>query len=566
MKEKIKSYLENEDKKLKKIDYIVLAIIILLYSILSFYNLGSTKNPQTFFKTTKNEHEVLLDIGSDPIEISFIRSYAGNILSDFNIYYSEDGENYEYFEELKHDQVFAWKDTFIQKKLRYLKLEAVSDEVVIGEIQLYDLYGYPLNSIAGNDESEKVVDELNKFPTEVSYFNSTYFDEIYFARTAYEYANGLTAYEWVHPPLGKIIQMLPIKLFGMTPFNYRLMGNIAGIAMIFVMYLLGKEIFKKRKWALIAALLMTFDNFHFAQTRMGTIDTFLVLFIMISFLFMFKYLKTTKDEKLYKRITLLFGSGLFIGLAIATKWTGLFAGLGLFVLYLIHFIKNNLTKKNRWTMDTTKIVIASCLFFVYLPLLIYAGIYFAFPDVTPNYITDLDVLVLQQHDMYDYHSQLTETHPFTSAWYSWPLMIKPVWYSLNYYTETTKSTISGIGNPLIWWVGAVAMLYTLVTLFKKDNRYEKLLILIPIIAMWLPYLFIGRVMFMYHFFPVLPFMMLAIIAMFKDLTKKHKTNRLIMLYLIVVMITFGVYYPVTSGMKIPENYANAIKLLPGWQF
>ena len=60
----------------------------------------------------------------------------------------------------------------------------------------------------------------------------------------------------------------------MAPFYWRLMGNIAGIIMIIVMYLFGKEMFKKRKYALIAALLMTFDTFHFAQTRMGTIDSF----------------------------------------------------------------------------------------------------------------------------------------------------------------------------------------------------------------------------------------------------------------------------------------------------
>ena len=74
-----------------------------------------------------------------------------------------------------------------------------------------------------------MIDERHTVPKQISHLNSTYFDEIYFARTAYEYANGLPAYEWVHPPLGKLLMAIPIKLGKMAPFYYRFMGNVAGI-------------------------------------------------------------------------------------------------------------------------------------------------------------------------------------------------------------------------------------------------------------------------------------------------------------------------------------------------
>ncbi|MCI8518820.1 MAG: hypothetical protein HFJ51_01500 [Clostridia bacterium] len=43
-----------------------------------------------------------------------------------------------------------------------------------------------------------------------------------------------------------------------------------------------------------------------------------------------------------------------------------------------------------------------------------------------------------------------------------------------------------------------------------------------ILSTWLPYALIGRIMFMYHFFPTLPFVMLAIVVFIKTLDKLIK--------------------------------------------
>ena len=59
--------------------------------------------------------------------------------------------------------------------------------------------------------------------------NSTYFDEIYHARTAYEHIHGIRPYENTHPPLGKILIGIRIRLFGMTPFGWRFIGTLLGV-------------------------------------------------------------------------------------------------------------------------------------------------------------------------------------------------------------------------------------------------------------------------------------------------------------------------------------------------
>ena len=68
-----------------------------------------------------------------------------------------------------------------------------------------------------------------------------YFDEIYHARTAYEFLHGLPTYENTHPPLGKILISVGIAIFGMNPFGWRIMGTLFGIAMLPFLYLLWKK-------------------------------------------------------------------------------------------------------------------------------------------------------------------------------------------------------------------------------------------------------------------------------------------------------------------------------------
>ena len=88
-------------------------------------------------------------------------------------------------------------------------------------------------------------------------------------------------YEYTHPPLGKDLMMIGIALFGMTPFGWRFMGTIMGILMVPVMYLLVKQLVKRTDLSFIGCFLMTFDCMHFTQTRIATIDSYAVLFIMV---------------------------------------------------------------------------------------------------------------------------------------------------------------------------------------------------------------------------------------------------------------------------------------------
>lgn len=616
-----KSFSDNTPK-LKKKDFIILAVLMAFYLIISFYHLGTLQTPKTYYQFTNEGEDIGLEIEGVSQEISKIRYYTGPEIGDFSVIISTDGKTFKEVTTMEEQSVFAWEDLVINDSFKYIKFVAKTPGSYLGEIQLYNKYGDKVSIKASDDQSVTVVDEANTVPVQISNINSSYFDEIYFARSAYEYAHGIDTMEWVHPPLGKLIMMIPIVLFGMSTFSYRLMGVLAGCLMIPVLYILAKKIFKSRKFALLAGTLMTFDCFHFAQTRMGTVDSFLVLFIMLSSLFMYQYIDLDDNAKFSTKFKNLFLSGLFIGCAICTKWTGLYAGLGLAIIFFGNLIYKGIKEKNdninnekyiliglfllcilpiaiyyltvlftnktvailltaiyyllltvvgliyymvKIDRKSIKIILTCILSFIIMPVVLYILCYLLFPNVYNFNDNSISGIINQIKDMYKYHSTLTERHPFESKWYTWPAMIKPVWYYTGNYAGNIRSTIVGIGNPAIWWFGILASIYTLIASLIKKNK-ENLFIIVLILSTWLPYAFIGRSMFMYHFFPTLPFIMLAIVSFIKWITKKIGNNSFYIFYIATVILLFIIFYPVISGMVTTSDYIDSVKWLSTWIF
>ena len=551
MKIKVKN---SQSKLMKKKDYIILGLIILIYTIISFINLGSMKNPQTFYYFQENEAiTVKLNSIDDVIRIKL---YNGDISGEYALYTSIDNENFEYVKTVNGNGAFSWNEEKILKRAKYIKIVSITENANLGEMAFYNnAKDYiKINNISStkNSNAKNLYDEEKMVPTEISYLNSTYFDEIYFARTAYNYKEHQQAYEWTHPPLGKLIQAIPLVIFNtMSPFFYRLMGNIAGIIMVAVIYIFAKSLFNKTFFATFAALLMSFDTFHFAQTRMGTIDSFLVLFIILSLYFMYQHISIKNDK--YN----LALSGLFFGLSGCIKWSGLLIGIPLAILYFIDIFKQ---KKN-----IIKAIINGIIFFVIIPILMYTGIYLLFPNNQVTYTNNFKDLINQTVEMFKYHSRLQADHPFSSRWYTWPISYKPVWYYTQDFSNNLRGTIAGIGNIIIWWTGIIATIYLLYKVIKHKNK-DSFVLMITILSLWLPYIFIGRVMFLYHYFPVLPFIILAITNLFKDITTYLKTHIISIIYLVMAGLFFMLYYPIVSGMPVSNQYIESLKLLSSWYF
>lgn len=616
-----KKQIMQDKRRLDKKDYIIIIILVLIYAVFSFYKLGDFKAPRTYYSFKGINDSIVLSL--EKIEqVGKIRFYTGYSLANFSLYISNDNLDYKKIMEFNSQSVFSWEDIQLNNEIQFIKIITNTENACIGDIAIYDTN---YNRLKIDSYNKELIDEEELVPEQISYMNSTYFDEIYYARSAYEYVNGIDVYEWTHPPIGKLLMTIPIIIFGFSPFNYRLMGNIAGLLIIPTMYLLGKEIFKERKWAILSAILITFDNFHLAHSRIALVDSFLILFIILSVLFMKYYISIPYKENSKKQFKYLLLSGIFIGLAIATKWNGVYAGIGLAIVFftnlfykykneIISIIKDKKSYKYLFIIlnflitipfslkylliliseiETAKISVilyymafAVCLIyffyksifkdkyllklsiiciisFILIPIIIQILAYRLFPTVA-NYDGTLLGIIEQNKLMYNYHSKLDATHPFSSKWYEWPIIHKPVWYYGGETIDGATSTITGIGNPIIWWGGLLSLIYTIIKAKKKDA--SSIFILTFIISTYVPYIFIGRIMFLYHYYITLPFIMLSLVNAVKWVTKKAESDIVYNSVIALVIVGFIIFYPISSGLKISNEYIDSLKWFDTWWF
>ena len=553
---KIKDIFKDNSNKISKIDWIIMIILMVLYGCLSFYRLGDLQTPESYYTFKKIGDHNLVQFG-DTVNIAKIKYYSGNKTGGFRLLTSQEKKDHEDDISIFTTNVFSWGEFRINLTTNYIDFVSEEDNITLGEVVFYDKSGNIIKPIM--DKNNPLLDEVNTVPLENSYLNNTYFDEIFYARSAYEYAHGLDAYEWTHPPLGKIIMAIPIRLFGFSPFNYRFMGNLAGIFMISLMYILAKKIFKNRKWALLAALLMMFDNFHFAHTRIALIDSFQIVFILVSIIFMKNYLDCKENASFNKISINLLLSGIFIGCAISTKWNAIYIGIGLAIIFFIDLLKSRKKKNNLF-----KLFILCVISFIVIPLAIYILSYLLFPNVD-GYDGTLLGIINQTKRMLTFHSNTEMTHSYSSKWYTWPIMYRPISLYSSLSIDGMRSVIVDIGNPAIWWFGIPSIIYLFISVIKKRD-YDYLLILILILSSYLPYIFVNRIMFMYHYFITLPFVFLAIVSLIKWITEKLKTNKVYYLYIIVVIISFIMFYPIVSGMNVKEEYITFTKWLSSWDY
>ena len=549
--------------KVRLFDVIFLIVLVTLYSLLAFFNLGDNVAPQTFYRLEPDyKIAVLLP---KKTKVTKIKYYIGTCRNDFKLNYqvlkSDLTDNYldeevTYIEglelskgsEFKVDGPFRWRETEINRTTSILFIDNISGrEIDFGELLVYSEEGIIENlnfreveneMMIKNDDLLALTDEQDLAPIKINYKNSTYFDELYFAQTAYEYATEQEGYETVHPPLGKILQSLPIKLTGkMTPFTWRLSGTLAGILIVILLYFFAKELFESSSYGRLAGVLVSLCGLHFVQTRLGTIDSHLYLFSLLTYFFMLKFLKS--DQKRYFVL-----SGLFFGCAFATKWSGAFAGIGLALMFFSWLYKKYLKPltKNNWPKKIFNKKVLSylglgALCFVVVPAIIYFGSYLLFPKTT-NAESVSDV-ISQSKRLFEYHSGERTPHPYSSPWFTWPVSATPIFYEDN----VDKAQIWLYGNYAIAFVSVIALLVTLYFALKKKSR-PALFIIVAYLSLWLPYAFIQRPMFLYHYLPASGFAILSIVDLFYELPK---TRKIIPFLLLMIILVFIVSYPKYAG-------------------
>lgn len=564
----------EEFVKITRFDIIAMVVITAVYSAVALYDLGDKVAPQSSFEVS-NGDKIVLDLGENK-QVKEFRYFLGVTENrEFKMNAADTVNSTNVSKLLKMSSVFAWGTENINANIRYITLDCTSDNAQINELAIIGDDGkciIPVNS----DEYSELFDEQDIVPERASFRNGTYFDEIYHARTAYEFVHSLNPYEWTHPPLGKVFISIGVMIFGMVPFGWRIVGTLFGVAMVPVIYCFAKKLTKYSWLAIVTCLAFTFDFMHFAQTRIATIDVYVTFFIMLMYYFMYKYYKTSfYDTKFSKTLIPLGLSGLFMGFGIASKWTGVYAGCGLAIIFFITLYKryreymyacinprgehdgiaHSFIIKN-FKSYTIKTIIFCVGAFVIVPLLIYGLSYI--PYLRADGMHGIKSILENQSAMLTYHGKtvVNSTHSYSSPWYQWPIMVRPIWYYSGVVTDTVKEGISAFGNPAVWWTSIAAFIYMLyLTVIKKDKT--ALFLVISYLAQLVSWIPVTRITFIYHYFPSVPFLVLMIGYAIYTIYNNKKSKKVFYYsigYVAVVIVLFIMFYPVLSGQPISVDY------------
>lgn len=392
-----------------------------------------------------------------------------------------------------------------------------------------------------------------------------YFDEVYHVFTAQEMFKGNPAawewwntnpkgfaYEWTHPPIAKEFMVLAISIFGDNAFAWRFFSALFGVGVIVLIYLLANKLFKSRAIALLAAFIAAMDGLLLTMSRIGMNDMYFLFFLLLAFLLFF-----------HKKRLL---TGIALGLAISSKWTGFF-GIGIIgLIYVLQTLFKFKKKKIKFNKLVRDILIAP-LFLLIIPATVYLISYlpfFAEKHIPPNTnYTVVESFRELQQQMYWYHTRLVAEHSYQSKPYQWVFNLRPVWLYVDYKGESIAN-IYTLGNPIVMWIGIFGVIYMIFDFIKKRSQNTGI-ILLAYFGFFVPWIFSPRIMFHYHYLASSVFLTIALAYTLINLRSTKLGNVALKLFIGVLILSFIYFSPLWTGIHIPQNWYNSYFWISSWK-
>ncbi|MDK8504090.1 dolichyl-phosphate-mannose--protein mannosyltransferase [Corynebacterium accolens] len=432
----------------------------------------------------------------------------------------------------------------------------------------------------------------------------------------------------VHPPLGKQIIALSEWVFGYTPLGWRLMTALFGVATVLMTMALARRLSFSWQVTTFAGILAVCDGVLLVSAKFGMLDIFQVFFIVAAAWALARDHQQMR-ESLHDALlsggmgTSPFGprfgfrwwrftAGVFLGLSLAVKWSGLYYIM--FFGLLCVFSDLALRRKygiRRYIVGTlirdTPAALASL---VAMPVMIYVWSWRAwFASETAVYRhakvdgtigEDSWLMHLPEpmadwfyyhSSVLDFHASLTSSgghhHPWDSKPWAWLAGARPILY----YSSTDLECSGGgecrkmlylFGTPAIWWLVVPAVLWGLWSLIIRRNR-AFLIPLVGFAAGFLPWLAaFDRQMYFFYATAFIPFVIVLLALILGQMVGRGKPIRwrwvtriaggtmrrgtfVAACYLALVVAMFFYFAPIFYGFIIPESWYQSMMWLPSWK-
>lgn len=359
--------------------------------------------------------------------------------------------------------------------------------------------------------------------------NQLVFDEVYYAQDACSYLGwdeatcGVSSEaSWVHPPLGKWLIALGIRILGYDPVGWRVSAGLAGVLTVGLLYLLARRLTGSSLAAVLAAGVLALDPLSIVSSRVAMLDIFMTCAVVATVLFAVLdrdalAVSGGKPGRLLRPWRV--ATGLAGGCAVATKWSGALVLLAVVVLVLLWEAGAARRAGRRPGSGLLAAAPSVLLWLVATPAAVYVASYagrldaaiLAVPWHEGAWIREF---VERQLFMARFHVGLDDTHPYASPAWSWLLGKRAIVYFFEVDPAGRYREVLAFANPLLWVPGLVAAVAAALSALRRRVLWgPEVVVAAAVAAAYLPWLVLaaGRpFVFLYYVLPTVPFLALAL--------------------------------------------------------
>ncbi|WP_339129856.1 phospholipid carrier-dependent glycosyltransferase [Streptomyces sp. f51] len=432
----------------------------------------------------------------------------------------------------------------------------------------------------------------------------------------------------VHPPVGKYVIGLGEWMFGFNPFGWRFMTALLGTLSVLLLCRIGRRMFRSTFLGCLAGTLMAVDGLHFVMSRTSLLDGVLMFFVLAAFGCLVVDRDKARarlaaalpaDENGFVRPDALVAettrlgwrpwrwtAGLMLGLAIGTKWNGLYILAAFCVMAVLWDVASRRVAGARHPYaaalrhDTGITFLATVPVAVAVYLVSWTGWILSPDNGKGGYfrnwaVTDgrggnwtflpdwLRSLWHYEHEVYKFHVGLVSPHTYQSNPWSWLVLGRPV----SYFYESPMPGKDGcpagaadkcarevlaLGTPLLWWAACFAIVYVLWRwAFRRDWRAGA--IACGVAAGYLPwFMYQKRTIFFFYAVVFVPFLCLGVTMMIGAILGPPgagERRRVVGaagagVLVLLILWNFIYFWPLYTGTAIPIDQWRSRMWLDTW--
>ena len=394
------------------------------------------------------------------------------------------------------------------------------------------------------------------------------FDEVYYvdgARDLLKYGvevSGSDPEFIVHPPVGKWLIASGIKLFGDNEFGWRFASAVFGTLLILLFARLVHVLFYSPLLTALGAVLMALDGLLLVHSRTALLDLFLTFFTLLG-VFLWH-----RNRHIW--------AGIAFGLAIGCKWSAIYfvAIIGLIAVYRI-LIAHDIRK-------TLKPIAAKFAQYGLIPVFVYTltwtGWFLSDRGWSRGWSNNpLSSWIHYHSEMLNFHTGLTDSHPYEANPWSWLIMGRPTSFFYDSpkgcSAENCAQEVLALGTPLLWWVGTIAIAvvvgYWIKSLISHRIDMAANIVVLGLAAGYLPWFAMQqRTVFTFYAIIIEPFLILAIVYCAKLLLasglKPVVSQSIVGGILALIILCFLFFIPLFTGQVITYEDWNLRMWFDSW--